>query len=712
MSTATVALYENDNTTPVLVGGQPVVFEATRDKQVLGLSGNVSHDDAGTGTVRIKADHQYAAALTEDRIVRVMEDGRTPLAFFTDSVRRVRLAKDGPTGRVIEATGEGVRSVLRRGRLLPWLPLEQERPLTTRRVHGGAAPGLDTSGWSIPIVQNRISSQPARPIGMPSNDSRWIWGEAEAPSMTVGDCWVRRWFEIVGDDPVQVVFLVTADDIFDDWLHGAELQRVEPEFPAEVWHKPWRSPMLLNPGTYVYTVHATNQGGKAGIIAEAWTTTATGIADMIFMTGVPTGGPLDDLYGEWQVLFNPPEPPGMTPGAMFIGWLDECHARGELLDVEVGSFTAELDSAGEPWAESVPLDADATGTVEDAFDLLCASYVDGFVSRTDGLVVDMWNKDPGRGTAKPINIRAEDRAIVEDVTVVDGKVENDVLLVHDKGMRIYESPLSILAYGRRPGGKIQCGSITDPAQLDAIGLSYLLPRTTPQESRLVTLKPVLDFDADTGDTVQVEGDELRVMEIGFELHPTGRLTKQPALSTPYQERVKRADRLTDRLIRQFGSSMASARVIDTGTGIPSGSLDPEEIESWSWIEPDELDTEFWDLESEDPVGWQEYVLPEARRLWGLIVKCKWAEPDGAGGLTQVTTGQSRFLLKVNNAPTSPFFIATVPEVGGDPSDPTVFGIAYIFGEAHVPPLSTLSIAPLENGGHIEGSASIWGTVPL
>jgi hypothetical protein len=130
------------------------------------------------------------------------------------------------------------------------------------------------------------------------------------------------------------------------------------------------------------------------------------------------------------------------------------------------------------------------------------------------------------------------------------------------------------------------------------------------------------------------------------------------------------------------------------------------------VDSDELDTEFWDLDAEDPVGWQEYVLPEARRLWGVIVKCKWAEPDGAGGLEQVTTGQSRFLLKVNNAATTPFFIATVPEVGGDPADPTVFGIAYIFGEGHVPPLSTLSIAPIENGGHIEGSAAIWGTVPL
>lgn len=31
---------------------------------------------------------------------------------------------------------------------------------------------------------------------------------------------------------------------------------------------------------------------------------------------------------------------------------------------------------------------------------------------------------------------------------------------------------------------------------------------------------------------------------------------------------------------------------------------------------------------------------------------------------------------------------------------------------YVRPLSKLSIAPIENGGHIEGAAAIWGTVPL
>lgn len=714
MATTTVELYERDNVTPVLSGGDPVVFEATREKQVRGLSGVASLDDTGNGTIRISSHHPYADELTTDRIVRVTEDGRTPLAFFTDKVRRVRVAADGPAGRIIEAKGDGVRSVLRRGFILPFLDLAQERPLTTRRIHGGASPGIDTSDWTTPTVLSRTSSQPARPIAMPSNDSRWIWGETESDSMTIGDCWARRWFTLT--EQKQVVFLVTADDIFDDWLHGCELQRVEPAFPAEVWHKPWRSPMLLNPGTYVYTVHATNQGGKGGLIAEAWTTTATGLDDMLFMSGVPTGGPLDFLYGEddeaWQVLFNPADPPGMTPGEMVDEWLAECHARGELLDVSAGSYTAELDSAGDPWSEKVPLEVDATGTFEDGFDVLCASYVDGCVSKTDGLVIDMWNKDPGRGQSRPIVLQQSAKQIRSDETETDGKVENTVLLVHDRGIRRFESPLSVLAYGVRPGGKINCGSISDPAVLDQIATAYLYPRTNPQQSRRVEMTSTLEFDAEEGDTISVEDDEdLRVMEIGFELQPDGRLAKSPSLATPWQERVKRSDRLVDRMIRENGSSMASARVLDTGTNIPSGSVDTEELISWSWTDADLLDMEYWDLAAEEPVGWQEHVLPDARRLDRLQVVCKWAEPDGAGGLAQVTTGQSRFLLLIDGLPTSPPFIATVPETSGT-SDPTISGIAYVFGEAFVRPLSKLSIAPIENGGHIEGAAAIWGTVPL
>ena len=66
---------------------------------------------------------------------------------------------------------------------------------------------------------------------------------------------------------------------------------------------------------------------------------------------------------------------------------------------------------------------------------------------------------------------------------------------------------------------------------------------------------------------------------------------------------------------------------------------------------------------------------------------------------------------VGDLTASPPFIATVPATSGT-SNPTISGIAYVFGEAFVRPLSKLSIAPIENGGHIEGAAAIWGTVPL
>ena len=90
----------------------------------------------------------------------------------------------------------------------------------------------------------------------------------------------------------------------------------------------------------------------------------------------------------------------------------------------------------------------------------------------------------------------------------------------------------------------------------------------------------------------------------------------------------------------------------------------------------------------------------------------WAEPDGTDGLDQVTTGESEFLLLRNGVATSPPFIATLPETNlDDATDPTTFGIAYILGEGYADPNSRWSVACITNGGHVNGTATIWSVDP-
>jgi hypothetical protein len=126
--------------------------------------------------------------------------------------------------------------------------------------------------------------------------------------------------------------------------------------------------------------------------------------------------------------------------------------------------------------------------------------------------------------------------------------------------------------------------------------------------------------------------------------------------------------------------------------------------------PEDLDPGWWDVAEGNPQAWQPHVVKKACRVVGVIAKADWAEPDGADGLDQVTTGISEFRLIVNGQPlwNSIAFIATLDETNtDDPTDPTIAGIQYVLGEGLLKPTDTVSVAPQLNGDHINGSVSIW-----
>lgn len=705
-----VDVYEADNSTLVcsLTHNEAVPADA---RQVRELSGRVSLDDAGSGEVAVDFDHPQVNELTGGRFVRCTEGGRVRFAFSIDEIHDVRIPPpgSGQAGQVVTVSGEGPRSVLRRARVRPWLGFGS-KPVSRRRRFDWSSPQLDTSDWIEPFDQFRLTSEPGKPFGLPSLfNTKWMWGEAEADSMTIDDCCFRRAFTIGGSEPVQVSAFASADDGFEDAWHGVKVVEANETFPGKVWHRPYRSPVTLDPGTYVYAAKARNDGGKGAFICDAWSVGAAGLIDQVFMTGLPEGNEFDDLYGTWLAFMNPAGE-WFTPGEIVRILVEESIARDEIPDVTL-DFSDTLDSAGNPWPK-IEFECDATGTVDDAVELLEATHVDVHMSH-DGLQLSMWNKDPGRGTASAVSVQHAAREIASDATTTDHLIVNDVLLVSDTTMTLIEDTASITAYGRRPGGSVQVGSITDQATLDQIGAAFLDGRTEPVESRVVEVTPLVDFDADCGDTVTVEADVLRVVEIGFELDDDGSLRKAPVLETAHQQRLKRGERMVERLIGQFGDSRAASKALDTGrTGVEAGPVTPVEMESWSWVEAEALEPGYWDTAETEVKAWQPYTAKEAARLVALIVKADWAEPDGAGGLDQVTTGESEFLLMRNGEATSPPFIATLPATNlDDPADPTTYGIAFILGEGYADPNSTWSVACITNGGHVNGAATIWAVDP-
>jgi hypothetical protein len=616
----------------------------------------------------------------------------------------------GDKDRIVTVSGGGPRDILKLGRVLPWMAVGS-LPLSRRRRFDWSSPLLDTTDWGPIYDQDRLTSEPGKPFGLPSLfKTKWIAGEVEDDTMTIGDTCYRREFVMLSEQVVS--FFASWDDGGSQCLEGVELQAVNQTFPAKVWHTPYRAAVKLAANddvareTYVYALRGTNDGGKAAVITDAWTTTEAGLIDQVFMTGEQEADEYDDLYGDWLAFPNP-QGEWFTPGEIMRILLEECQARDELLDVTL-DFDDTLDSAGNAWPK-IEVEFDATGTYADAVEVLEASWIDVAMSHTGGLVLSAWNKDERGGTTS-VDVTAADREIQSDSTETDMEVANDVLLVHDKGLYLYESALSVLAYGRCPGGSLHVGSINDPAILDQIGAAYLDGRTTPSDSRVVEVVPTYDFDAECGDTITVEGDELRVMEIAFSLDVTGRLRKVPVVSTPYEQAAARAERRVERLIAQYGDSRSSAQIIDTGTQIPTGPVEPVELESWSWTDPTDLEPGWWDVAEDNPQAWQPHVVKKACRLVAMIAKADWAEPDGADGLTQITTGETAFKLIVNGEPTVVPFVATLIETNvDDPTDPQVYGLQFILGEAILNPLDTVSVAPINDpgGDHINGSVALW-----
>jgi hypothetical protein len=353
------------------------------------------------------------------------------------------------------------------------------------------------------------------------------------------------------------------------------------------------------------------------------------------------------------------------------------------------------------------IDFDATGTLLDAVNKLAETYVDVRMSYDTGLVLDMYAKD-ARGTATAVDLSGAD--LKSHAVETSYEIGNTVALVRDRGIYLMDSDLSVLAYGPRPAGSLQVGPIDDGDTLEAVGAAFLDGLTTPGESIVVEVSPIVDLPVEPGDTITVESDVVRVTEIAFELDEIGELRKVPALVTPYQQARQRAGRTVDRLVREVGNSSGS-RVIDTGTNIPSGRLDPVKITSWSWTESTDLDVTTWDTDGDNPVGWQFYPVEEPMRLWAIVAEGSWAEPDGADGLTTVSTGETQFSLRIDDGPAPVPLIVTLPEDSGT-SWPHVEAVQYIFGPALVMPGQTLSVAPILNGGHINGSVTIWGTEAL
>lgn len=671
-------------------------------RQVRALKGRDLGDGPGDGEVVVDYDHPQVAEVTGDRIVQVA-DTRNRFAFLVDERPEVvKPSSKNEKDRLVTASGDGLLSVLSRVRTLGTLA-PGVRPQSERRLWGGASPELPRGDWTTPYVQTRATSVPQRPWDMPSEFAEWLWTRAEpgdpGDDHPVEGAWFHTTFTVDTETPV--LFVQTADDSFRQFLQGVELQVEEREFPADVWHWPYTAGCVCSPDiTYHYVVYVHNDAGRGASITELWTTGPTGMVTPIRLSGDGA----EPVYGTWTCLIQDDDDPfpGCTPGLILETYLAEGQARGEGLDITL-MFDADEDSNGEPWATSAEVEYANDGTLLEVFDAMTEVSIDGWAEfGASGVEIYAVNKGT-RGTTGAFTVTSSQVLSHKVVDTYD--IENSVLVVSEKGPRLVEHAASITAHGPRPAkSPIRCGKVIDPNTMEEIGQTYLAPRAWPGRSRIIEVTPMTDFDAAPGDSGTVDSiTDLQVASIGFELEPGGLLRKVPNFETPYQRKLRDSQRVVDRLIRYAGQ-MGSVRMIDSGTQVPVGRLNAVKLCSWSFQDAEELEEIEWDL-PEEP-SWQRYKVEEKARLCRVVFEADWAEPDGAGGHDKVTTADSVVQVLIDSAPVPVgAWLCTIGE------DDTT-GSNQLWGPALIYPEQTLSIAPVTNGGHINGSVTLYASAPL
>jgi len=283
---------------------------------------------------------------------------------------------------------------------------------------------------------------------------------------------------------------------------------------------------------------------------------------------------------------------------------------------------------------------------------------------------------------------------------------NAVLMISSKTLpRWVTDAASITAWGRLEDTQ-SVGDIADHATIDAIGAAWLAPRSQPLVSHTVktinTTGSTAGVDYLEGDTVTAPDGAARVMELGFQLAPTGRFTPTPGLNSPLEEELRRSDTKLQRMIAAAGgASPVSNPATQTGSNIVSGKRVARVVDRWSWRDSAELDPEYWDVDEEEVKAWQPATLEEPTVITSIVIDCDFED----------STGPSVFVYMVNGvAPLS------IPALGGIPTFITVpngagHGEVAMYGHNWLGKNDRPCVACVTNGGHTNGSVTMNGSNP-
>lgn len=623
-------------------------------------------NEAGSGGFVLQQDHPAVLAghIAPLNVVRVYAGNNLVHAYRISRRNKMRVSKR-QSQRTLKVEGDGLLADFAEVLVGPW---HGGRPNSPDRIWNWASPPLDLTGWSNQLYFQTRTVAPSWPALFPvaPNYAGWVLPRSYALNQPSGDYLMRYRYTL--DAAGDVFYCMSADDTFDFWVDGVNIERdntVPPDTSA--WAETYRVVVPHTAGTHDVAILVNNWAVSAGLLFAAFKVNGDKLGDVLFTSHATAAA-------GWYGYDVSATKPGFTAPQIIQMLITEAQARGAIpgWTVQVHGTHPNIEEfsarVGTPMSEVISSLSEGWCDVE---------------ADLQGLKLHVYPKDD-LGSASGVTTN-----VVELEQLDDAKVTTAALGVYADGYRWRTDATAISNYGRKESA-VTLGSVTSAAAVDQILDDYLAANKDPVSSFAAKVTDVANavagVDYRVGDTVSVDGETLRCVGLSWQVHRNGDLIPYPEFESPVLVRRRELERSIDRQVSSF-SSAASAPLLSMRPLIISGR---PSYETWNWSWSDDIEDALNEVDPEKP--WQVRQAKKTMRLASFKIQCDPDDLADAWGDTTVT-------IVVNGTELHPLFRVKLTTLIAEAS-------IQIWGYTTISSDDRVQVQCLESGGHVDGTIEL------
>lgn len=471
----------------------------------------------GGGSVTLRSDDykflETPALLDRRNIVKCRYGNKVISAFVVQSQEEIYVDQSEGKASAMTYAGESLKTWFRDAELYAEGGFKSDayvqRAFSFASVTG---PWYNGSDWSpaVNVIARKNSANPnywakGVPEGWPQEavNAYWVWTQANSvasPAPVTTTLWRYPFTVSSGVGKKRYKLNLTVDNSYIVYVDGQRLGEGNSVYDVAEYE------FVLNPGTHVIAIEATNTISLSGILMALYRSSTAG-----------DNGKYSLIYqsGQAGLLFynKPNKRPGWTVGEILRILLEEAEARGvRFPQYLTPTFTDSVDSNGTPWLAPIdwewPLGTSYYEILESLEEVQCETWIDPDTYEFHAYVNKGRNLQEGNDA---VQIRAA-RNINQATREANLSIKNSVL-VNANGLWVEQTHTdSIAKYGRIEGFlQTELPADTSREVAKAV-LDVLVDSTRSLTIEIIPSEfavPFLDFN--TGDWISVT-DPVGTME--------------------------------------------------------------------------------------------------------------------------------------------------------------------------------------------------------